>query len=375
MSPLTIGFLLPRSTDYPAISFDLLDGLKLNLQRLGMADAKVVTENIGFGEDADLNHAKAEKMIIDNDVQLVIAYANNYNAELLYPLAETCGRPFLFIDPSMDTSDVAPHPLCHYISLQGLHACYETGRMAAQNGKQALVATSFYDGGYRGPWSCVQGFQDNGGSVAGNFVSLFKTSEFTIQIYLDLLKQGQSDVVIANFCTYLNELFLAALKAEGEAAVALPFFCSPFMTEEQILNKIDFPGGTFHAFAPWASSVENEQNRLMIETIKKEKNKAANIFHLVGWEAAIVVARLFGNEPGKLNDFSYESPRGTVTFHPETNHTYAPLYKGMIVADENGKCRFDVQELHAVDAASHFEAFMRRPVGQVSRWKNNFLCI
>ena len=370
-----IGFLLPRSTDYPSISFDLLDGLRLNLKRLGLTDVNVITENIGFGEDADLNHAKAEKMIIDQDVQLIVVYASNFNAELLYGLAETSGRPFLFIDPGMDMSDAPPHPLCHYISLQGLHACHLVGGLAAQSGKNALAASSFYDGGYRGPWSMVNAFNAGGGEVKGNYVSGYRVEEFTIQVYLDLLKQNIADVVLANFCTYLEELFLAELKKQGEAAVTLPFFCSPFMAEEQQLNKMDFPGGTFHVFVPWASSLDNEQNRLMSETLKKEKNKDANIFHLLGWEAAIVVSRLIGNNPGKLSNFSFESPRGTVTFHPETNHTFAPLYHGMIVQKENGKCRLEVKNAHSIDATSHFENFMLRPTGQVSRWKNNFLCI
>jgi branched-chain amino acid transport system substrate-binding protein len=181
--------------------------------------------------------------------------------------------------------------------------------------------------------------------------------------------------VLANFCSYLAELFIAALKTEGEKATALPFYCSPFMAEEQMLDKMDFPGGVFHTFVSWASSLDNDQNRLMSETLKKEKNKNSNIFHLLGWEAAIVVSRMIGKESGKLAGFSFESPRGTVTFHPETNHTYSPLYQGMIVKKENGKCGLDVKEIHTIDAASHFESFMRRPTGQVSRWKNNFLCI
>lgn len=374
MASTNIGFLLPKSTDYPSIAFDLLDGLRINLKLLGLNDVQIISENIGFGDDAALNHAKAEKMIIDQTVELVVVYANNFNAELLYSLAETSGCPFLFIDPSMDTCEGAPNPLCHYISLQGLHACYLVGNLAAQHGKNALTATSFYDGGYRGPWSTIEGFENFGGKIFGNFVSAYRIDEFSIQNYLQLLQQTQSDVVLANFCTYLFELFFAALKSHGSQAVQLPFFCSPFMAEEQFLAKTDFPGGTFHTFVPWASSLANKQNQLMNETIKKEKNKQANIFHLLGWETAFAVQQLLSKKSGGLSNFSFDSPRGKVTFHSETNSTYGPIYQGEIVMNENGKCLLQVKETIDITADSHLECFNRKPIGQISRWKNNFLC-
>ena len=69
-----IGVLLPRSVEYPSMAFDLLDGLRLNFKRLGLTDYQLYTENIGFGENPEINFAAAEKA-----AQLVIRETSSYD--------------------------------------------------------------------------------------------------------------------------------------------------------------------------------------------------------------------------------------------------------------------------------------------------------
>ncbi len=58
--PLSIGLLLPRSTDYPALGFDILDGLRYRAAINSQDEIRFIPENIGYGEDHSLNYAKAE---------------------------------------------------------------------------------------------------------------------------------------------------------------------------------------------------------------------------------------------------------------------------------------------------------------------------
>jgi len=83
-------------------------------------------------------------------------------------------------------------------------------------------------------------------------------------------------------------LFFKALHEKNSEATPVPFYCSPFMAEEQLLTKCDFPGGKFYAVVPWTSSIRNKEQELFLNSIQAMKNKAANIFHLLGWEAAMV---------------------------------------------------------------------------------------
>ncbi|MDP4261966.1 MAG: ABC transporter substrate-binding protein [Bacteroidota bacterium] len=370
-----IGLLLPRSTDYPSMGYDILDGLQCNLKLAGNETIRFFTENIGFGEDNALNYAKAEKLLLQDNAEILIAYCNSSNAESLYPLAGALNKPFIILDAGMQLPQAEPSAYCYHISLQGVHACHIAGYMAGTGNRKVLMATSFYDGGYRGPWSYDRGLSEAGGSVCGNYVSGYKLAEFTIDPYIGLLHQSAAASVAACFSSYLAELFFKALHEKNSEATPLPFYCSPFMAEEQMLAKCDFPGGDFHAVVPWAFSVKNKEQEKFVDCIQTEKNKKANIFHLLGWEAGIIAAEAIQHESPSLEGFSYDSPRGNVVIHPATHYTYAPLYKGRIIGDKNGKCMFNVQETIPSDAAMHTVIMNDKQGAMVSGWRNNYLCI
>ncbi|WP_348824475.1 ABC transporter substrate-binding protein [Flavobacterium aestuarii] len=372
--PTRIGLLLPRSTDYPAMGFDILDGLRAHLHLLGIPDPLLITENIGFGDDQQFCYAKAEKLLLQDDVLLLIAYSNIQNAEPLYQMAQSSGRAFLFLDAGMQTATIDRIPNNWFLNLQGIDACFRLGQLAGEGERNVMMANSFFDAGYRGSLFATKGLDLTGGTVSGNYVSTHKISEFTIDKYLELLNQNEPQAVMANFSIYLTDLFLKELKNKGESATPFPFYCSPFMAEETLLTKCDFPTGTFHTIVPWSTSVENEAQHLFLTTIREQKNKAANLFHLLGWEAAVVAIRLLNNGPQSLADWSFESPRGTVTFDPVTQTSYAPLYKGIIVPDIDGKCMLKIEEKLEVTKEEHQYNWTQKQEEMSSGWKNNFLC-
>src|SRR5690242_18797938 len=118
-----IGLLLPRSTDYPSMGFDMLDGLRCSLKNSGNETTSFFTENIGFGTDTAFNYAKAEKLFLQDNVDLIIAYSGSHNADSFYKLADGLGKPFIILDAGMQSSQETVSSLCYHISLQGLHAC------------------------------------------------------------------------------------------------------------------------------------------------------------------------------------------------------------------------------------------------------------
>lgn len=369
-----IGLLLPRSTDYPAMGYDMLNGLRSRLATDSGREYRFHTENIGFGENNALNYEKAEKLALTENADVLIAYCHSANAEALYHFAGALNKPLLILDAGMQLPQAPPSPYCYHITLQGLHACRIAGYMAGTNNRKVLIASSFYDGGYRGPWSYDRGLTEAGGSLCGNYVSGYKAAAFDIDPYIGLLRNTAADSVAACFSSYLAELFFKALNEEDGEATRLPFYCSPFMAEEQLLNTCDFPGGEFYTVVPWSSSLVNREQEEFTGGIRSAANKAANIFHLLGWEAGIVTMALLEHGIGSLKNFSYMSPRGQSTIHPATHYTYAPLYKGKIAGDGNGKCALHITETIPADAGMHLKVMNDRPASVVSGWNNNYFC-
>lgn len=373
---MRIGLLLPRSTDYPALGFDLLDGIKGFMNQSGFTDISYVSENIGYGDDPTNNYAKAEKLILEAGVDLLLAYCDANNALPLYDLANLTRRPFVFVDPGMRLPQQLPGEYVFHISLQGTHACRLAGAMAGDNGRKVLMATSFYDGGYDGPFVYSLGLDAAGGAICGNYVSGYKVKEFSIAPYISLLESSGAQSVAACFSSYLAALFLQSLKETDKRATELPFYCAPFMAEEQLLAQIDHPGGTFHTVVPWASDIDNQAQHSFRNSITAICGRNANLFHLLGWEAGAVALQFVSHELNSLNDFSYESPRGKVTIDAETHYTYAPLYRGMIVSSTDNKCRLVTEEKIEITAEEHKKIIEGKIAdGIITGWRNNYLCI
>jgi branched-chain amino acid transport system substrate-binding protein len=259
--------------------------------------------------------------------------------------------------------------------MQGTHSCYLSGKQVALGGKKVLMATSFYDGGYRGPWSYHTSIASAGGAVCANYVSGYKMTEFSIAPYLEMLETAGADGVAACFSSYLAELFLQSLGTAGRKAVALPFYCSSYMAEEQLLAKCDFPGGTFHTTVPWASTLDNEQQLLFKTAVRLQRDKPANIFHLMGWEAATVTKQVLQEGITSLPGWTYNSPRGQVHIHRGTQHTYAPLYYGNIVEDVNGKCMLRITDHVVLNETDHTYYLPYKTEEAGTGWRNNYLCI
>jgi branched-chain amino acid transport system substrate-binding protein len=370
-----IGLLLPRSTDYPSMGVDILDGMKgytLNIEG-NTVDFK--TENTGFGENPALTYEKAEKLLLEEAVDVLVTYSSATNAELLYNLAPVYGKPLVFLDAGMQMPLGPASPSCYHISLQGLHACRTAGAMAGEGNRKVLLASSFYDGGYLGPWAYDKGLSEAGGAVCANYVSGYKEAEFTIDPYISLLQSSDPASVAACFSSYLAKLFLTALGAKNKEAIGVPFYCAPFMAEEQMLGECVFPGGDFYTVVPWATTLQNDQQSVFSGYFREKKKKTANIFHLLGWEAGIVVSQILKAGDASLPGFTYSSPRGQVAIHPGTHYTYAPLYHGRITGDGNGRCRLEIGEATAVSAGDHERMMSDKPSQQHSGWRNNYLCI
>ncbi|MGZ4060461.1 MAG: ABC transporter substrate-binding protein [Bacteroidia bacterium] len=371
-----IGILLPRSVEYPSISFDLLDGLRIHLRQLGLNDVTVHTENTGFGEDPEATYAAAEKLVINHDVDFIIAYSTSLNAEQMYSFSTSTGKPILFLDAGMEHFDQQPHPNCYHLTLQGTQACYMQGEAAGSNFKNVMFACSFLDGGYRGNWFMNEAATKAGATVTGHFVSLYNSQDFSLAALEDIRRRTEGDAaVLTAFTSYLTGFFLTHLKDASPELKNTRFYCSPFFAEELQLDTSPFPDVDMSTIVPWARTIESAENQVFMDTIKKEKNKTANIFHLLGWESAMVVQQFIANGAASINAMSFSSPRGVVHFHPDTHSAYAPLYEGKIVAADNGNCRLILSKALEVTADAHHANHISKPVGDFSRWKNNFFCI
>jgi branched-chain amino acid transport system substrate-binding protein len=385
---LRIGILTPRSTLYPTISFDILNGLKAGFAHLTLNDITLFTENIGFGTDEPDIYTKAEKMILGDNVDVVIACCDSRIASMLQPLFAAAGKLLLVTNMGANLpEDWQPHPTTITHSLNFCFNSSLTGTLAAAAGTGALAA-SYYDAGYNQVYTMLTRFQQKGGSILYNHVTHLKNEHFTLQPLQAFMnsEQGCSNLLCL-FCADMADLFYKAI-AEVQLSQEANLFVSPMMLEESLASKFKQHVllKNVQGYTPWLSSFTNANNEAFVAAYQAAQGKRPNVFALLGWDTALLLDR-FAKELISHNNNTVAaikamgeapplpSPRGWIKLDPFTNHIYGPAH---LVKASN---YFDLttEENSSLDMDAEWKSFKEEvmlPSAETSSaWRNTYLCI
>ncbi len=383
---LRVGLLLPRSTLFPSFGLDILAGLKKRLQFLGASEnIKLIIDNIGFGADEQEVYTKAEKMILQEDADVVIVIADNRNTEILQPLFAATNKILLAVNCGTDVAEnwnTGTTTIIHTLNFS-LNARL-TGILAAEQENKKVVNTmSYYDAGYFQCFSMLNGNQQYGGIASFFHITKLKLSEFTLDPLEAYLAQADATHnLLCLFCGEQAEQFYKEM-AVLQKKFPCQLYVTPMMLDEQLKKSLDaaFQIQNVTGFIPWHSSLENEENHIFKEQMGQE-GKWANYFSLLGWDTgsilhmidlkrssgqleAAAIVRSFAGE--KIN-----SPRGWILTDNETQYVYGPAYKA--VCSNNFEINIVTTD---IDIKEAFEAFksVNIKLSDASSWKNTYLCI
>ncbi len=103
---MNIGILFPRSNTYPLIGSDFLEGFKTYIKQEGLdKEITINAESIGFGGSEKEVYAKAEKLLMMDDVDILIGFIDEKILELIKPLVLASGKLMMVVNAG------ANHPL------------------------------------------------------------------------------------------------------------------------------------------------------------------------------------------------------------------------------------------------------------------------
>jgi branched-chain amino acid transport system substrate-binding protein len=381
----TIGILLARSTYYETIGFDLYEGLRSGLKQLGRTDVKIVTENIGFGAEKQQCYRCAEKLLLEENVSLVIAYIGHRTAQLLRPLFLAANKMLIVLD----TGANLPHewPSCPNIFYHSLHnalGAWFAAKEASNHGyKSAGMITGYYDGGYLHTYSISKSFEANGGKIAFNHATGYKTEDFTVEPLRNHLEQYPDSALLSIFSGDFVQWYFEGIK-NSFGNENIPIYLPPFGFEETMLTNAVYPNNTVKGIAAWSKKIESEENEIFKKAIIAA-GRTPNLFSLLSWESATIALRVLelidehGNNitqiASSLHSFEFTSPRGNIYFNSKTNTSISPLYKASIVPNNEGKCEVqlegEIDEIH-----KNFEKLINQDLDKAtSAWHNSYVCI
>lgn len=381
----TIGLLLPRSTFYNGLSFDLFEGVRSSLKHQGRDDIRVVTENIGFGTDKQMCYKAAEQLIMHENATVVLAYIGHRMAQVLRPLFQASNRLLIVLDSGANAPHEWPEtPNIVYHSLHNAFGSWLSAKRAVGDGFTAGgMVTGYYDGGYLQTWGLCHGFTEAGGSIVFNHATGHNKQDFTMLPLKTHMDNNPGGALLSLFSGDYVQWYFEGLK-EAFGDQELPIYLPPFAFEETMLNEAVYPGDHARGIAVWSYSLDNPANAEFIASVE-ESGRSANLFSLLGWEGAIIGS--YANDrmresknnvveaANSLNDFVFEGPRGEVSFHAATRHSMAPMYEARIENNGSDRCRMIIEN-KLENTTSDFETFVSAPMeNAVSGWYNSYTCI
>jgi len=382
---MKIGVLYPRSKEHPGIMSDFMDGLKTALQHQQLhLKIQLIAESISFGGQEKEVYEKAEKLLVLEGADILVAYVDLRILEIVKPLFYASGKLVLVVNPGANyPENWIPQSNILSLTLQHSFLCWLAGKLAAkQNNKYAAMATTFYDCGYLHTAAMVKGFVKEGGNISHNYINNQRYDDaFDIKPLTDYLTSDkQTDCLLCIFDSFPASLFYSRLSTY-EGASGLQLFVSPMMMEQTAFKNIaDIFKFTICGYLPWHSSYENDANLDFMDRYGQQTKKTANIFSLLGWETGLIVQQVFlhANENyadgaeivNKLAKGKINSPRGEMKLDPETNYFIAPVYKCSV--PENS----DKLSIEFIDSLENeWKAFVEIPTeGVSSGWTNTYLC-
>lgn len=385
---MKIGILYPRSNAHPAMGSDFLDGIKVFLRQKGIDEnsVRLFSESAGFGGAEKEVYEKAEKLLLVEDVDLLIAYIDFRVSSLLEPLVYSSGKLMIIVNAGANyPQNWIAQPGVIHLGMQHSFLCLLTGLLAGkENNKKALVASSFYDCGYLHTAAMVNGFTKAGGAVIFNYINKNQsTDEYEINELISFLSSDPGKETKNLLCimdSFPASRFYKQLNAY-EAAATLNLFVSPMMLEEKAFEGAG-SGYKFsiEGYSPWLPSIENKASSDFTLYYGSQAKKKPSLFSLQGWEAGMIIHNIFAhckNDVRNANSIvaalpsmKMNSPRGELKFDERTQFYTAPVYKCTMPA---GSGKPEITTMNMMD--NEWKTFSSGSIqGPTSGWTNTYLC-
>lgn len=382
---MKIGVLYPRSKAHPGITADFVDGIKTVLQHQQLYHKiQLISESISFGGHEKEVYEKAEKLLVLEGADTLVAFIDLRILEIIKPLLFASGKLILVVNPGANYPESwIPQSNIINLTLQHGFLCWLTGKLAGQMNKtNAATATTFYDCGYLHLAAMVKGFVKDFGKITYHYANKQRYDDaFEIKALTDHLTSDKTtDSLLCIFDSLPASLFYSRLNI-FDGASGLHLFVSPMMLEQIALEKItdgfNFP---IDGYLPWHAEANNNANKEFIDIYLKQTKRRANIFSLLGWEAGLILQQVLLNSnenyadgaeiAGKLGEVKINSPRGEMKLDPETNYFVAPVYKCSVPKNSVNRS-IDFIET----PENEWAAFVEIPTeGISSGWTNTYLC-
>ncbi len=375
---IRIGILVPRSDMFPTLGKDLLTGFKEGVNNSDNAPTiQYLVEGIGAAATDSLVRA-AEKMILQEDVDLTISFCSNHILERLVKVFDAYKKPLIHVGLGSNVIKEMHHsPYVAYHSLNIWQAAYAAGKYAAEKyGKKGSISTSYYDGGYQHSQAFVAGYTDHGGEIAHFYVAPMEYQKESYDAMIDGMTEANPDVAFLLFSYKEGDKVLNVL-SESELNGKIPFVAIPTLTDESVYESNHKLDGVV-SVASWAFDDPNPVMKGFVDLMDEKHQTAPNIMHLLGYEMGQLMASLYteyecipNDISEKLRNLTTDSPRGVLTYN---SYGESQVDSFKIRKFNFNEVRYHNTVVDTMDTSITANLYSRFEALEYGGWQNPYIC-
>ncbi|NEU07410.1 ABC transporter substrate-binding protein [Flavihumibacter sp. R14] len=377
---MVAGVLLPTSTTHPLIPHDFMAGIRASLKHTE-ASVTLVPGYVGFGASADVVKAEAEKLLLEHDPEVIIAFVDHPIADTLFPLTAQLNKLLIVVNSGAKYAvDWKAPAHVYFHTLENAYLSYLTAGYASRQANKAMMATSYYDGGYSLCHALTQPFINGGGKILYNFAGSFKLAEFNTSPMADFIS-ANSDVraVMTVLSGDLLPPFYQQL-AEALPGTELRFYASPVTLEETITLGNAFPASyTVEGFTGWYQDSGLPENNTFSGKMRAG-SREPNAFSALGWDTGLILnelvnrglngAQLHALPEGSFNEIS--GAKGTLRLDEESHHF---IGDACLLKHTSAGGTELLQTINSEAGRGVMNEMITQKIeGMTSGWLNSYLC-
>ena len=367
---MKIGVLLPKSTTHPFLGYDFYLALQQSVQYLEQ-EVEWQSASIGFGTDENDILSKAEDLILNKQIDVLVAFADYPKILCLATLLEMTGiNVFVVNNGAKLPEDWSRYSNFFFLSLQESLLSYMTGKEVVKNGLQkGIIASNYYDAGYAPCQMMTDAFMQNKGDIVFNFIPHTIKPVFEMNMIDAFMQNNPSSTAL--LCTYsspLTKVFWEQWNLLSHSSQLAIYGSSTFLMESIKDFKEETIKASCKGFLAWDKSIDEVVNATYIKKFEEKHKRTATCFGALGWDLGIVLHHIMVHNDDEFDGL--QLTRGESAYDRENQVIISPAYFANCTNDTISLEKIDQKEM--LSNWSDFKSTYSTP--NQAGWINTYLC-
>jgi len=345
--PLRVGVLAPLSGVYASLGMNKINGIKMffNEQNMSVEGTKIelVIEDTEAKPQEGLR--KARKLVEEDNVDVLLGVISSAIGYALKEYVNRAKKVWVTTGAAADGifKRANNNPYAYRSSLSVYQANEPMGTWMAEKGfKRVFVTGPDYAMGREAIAAFEKTFRAKGAERVGEVYAPLGTNDFAP--YLTEIKRANPDVVYASYAGSDAVRFVQQFAAFGlKNSIKLAGY--GYLAEEDTFEAQGAAAVGVYTALNWAYGIDTPANKAFVANYRKTYNAIPTVDSVAGYVGAQVVWNAFKKLGGKVPDqealskavleTKIDTPRGPISFDPETRNVIQNIYIREAVRDGN----------------------------------------